>query len=335
MGRDLEFIRGDALPATRGTRPPDLARRRKMPHDLPAGGVVARKGRTPPPGVRDLAREAHMAGPTGVPGCPRARERPGPEALLGLARHHAAGVYADGDWRTYRGMLLVATCGPASDAPTDAETIARRDGPSGHGRDRATMGLSGALDVVNRQMPGPAVRRGGLDERAEVPGHVGAVADAVGGLPFALVTGRGYPSFPLMATLSDMGVPHAARRRRSSTGAGSGACEAAGGDLRPGPGLTNPRLRSAGRSDRDAWERLVGHAPLRVRCALVDVGGEAPERLAALAAVGIGELRAQGFGRFVVGHPLLEKETFTLRSLHGKDLAPTADGAAASEEAQR
>ena len=59
------------------------------------------------------------------------------------------------------------------------------------------------------------------------------------------------------------------------------------------------------------------------------------DELAALAAVGIGELRAQGFGRFVVGHPLLEKETFTLRSLHGEDLAPTADGAAASKEAQR
>lgn len=281
MGRDLGSVCGDALPATRRTRPPDLARRRKMPHDLLAGSVVARKGRTLSPGVRDLAREAHMAGPTGVPGYLKARERPGPEALLGLARHHAAGVYADGDWRTYRGMLLVATCGPASDVPTNAETIARRDGSSGHGRDQATMGLSGALDVVNRQMPGLAVRRGGFDERAEVPGHVGAVADAVGGLPFALVTGRGYPSFPLMATLSDMGIPYVMRRRRSSTGAGSGACEAAGGDLRPGPGLTNPRLRSAGRSDRDAWERLVGHAPLRVRCALVDVGGEAPERLAA------------------------------------------------------
>lgn len=277
MGRDLESVRSDALPATRGTRPPDLARRRKMPHDPLAGGVVARKGRTLSPGVRDLAREAHMAGPTGVPGCPRARERPGPEALLGLARHHAAGACADGDWRTHGGMLLVATCGPASDVPTDAETIARRDGSSGHGRDRATMGLSGAFDVVNRQMPGLAVRRGGLDERAEVPGHAGAV----GGLPLALVTGGGHPSLPLMATLSDMGVPHAARRRRSSTGAGSGACEAAGGDLRLDLELTNPRLRSAGRSDRDARERLAGHAPLRVRRAPADAGGEAPERPAA------------------------------------------------------
>ena len=281
MGRDLEFIRSDAFAATCRTRPPDLTRRRKMPHDPLAGSVVARKGRTLSPGVRDLAREAHMAGPTGVPGYPRARERPGPEALLGLARHHAAGACADGDWRTHGGMPPVATCGPASDAPTNAETTPRWGSSSGHGRDRATMGLSGALDVVNRQMPGLAVRRGGFDERAEVPGHVGAVADAVGGLPFALVTGGGHPSLPLMATLSDMGVPNAARRRRGSTGAGSGACEAAGGDLRPGPGLTNPRLRSAGRSDRDAWERLVGHAPLRVRCALAGVGGEAPERLAA------------------------------------------------------
>ena len=123
MGRDLESVRSDALPATRGTRPPDLARRRKMPHDLLAGSVVARKGRTLSPGVRDLAKEAHMAGPTGVPGYLKARERPGPEALLGLARHHAAGACADGDWRTHGGMPLVATCGPASDVPTNVCSV--------------------------------------------------------------------------------------------------------------------------------------------------------------------------------------------------------------------
>lgn len=167
-----------------------------MPHDLLAGGVVARKGRTLSLEVREFAREAHMAGPISVPGYLKARERLRPEALLGLARHHAAGVYADGDYRTYRGMLLVAIDGSTANVPTDAETAPRRDGSSGHGRDRATMGLSGAFDVVDRQMPGLAVRRGGLDERAEVPGHAEAVADAVGGLPLALVTGGGYPSSP-------------------------------------------------------------------------------------------------------------------------------------------
>ena len=217
-----------------------------------------------------------MAGPTGVPGYLKAREGPGPEAPLGLARHHAAGACADGDWRTHGGMLPVATCGPASDVPTDAGTIARRDGPSGHGRDRATTGPSGAPGVVDRQMPGLAVRRGGLDGRAEAPGHAGAVADAVSGPPLALVTGGGHPSLPLMAALSDMGVPHAARRRRGSTGAGSGACEAAGSDPRPGPGPASPGPRSAGRSDRDARERLAGHAPLRVRRAPAGAGRRGP-----------------------------------------------------------
>ena len=279
MGRDLEFIRSDAFAATCRTRPPDLARRRKMPHDLLVESVVARKGRTLSLEVREFAREAHMAGPISVPGYLKARERLRPEALLGLARHHAAGACADGDYRTYRGMLLVAIDGSTANVPTNAETIARWGSSSGHGRDQATMGLSGAFDVVNRQMLDLAVRRGGFDERAEVPGHVEAVADAVGGLPFALVMDRGYPSFPLMATLSDMGVPYVMRCQRNFMNAEFRACEAAGGDLRLDLELTNPRLRSVRRSDRDAWERLVGHAPLRVRCALVDVGGEAPEKL--------------------------------------------------------
>ena len=170
MGRDLGSVRSDAFAATCRTRPPDLARRRKMPHDLLVESVVARKGRTLSPGVREFAREAHMAGPTGVPGYPRARERPGPEALLGLARHHAAGVYADGDYRTYRGMLLVAIDGSTANVPTNAETIARRGNSSGHGRDQATMGLSGAFDVVNRQMPGPAVRPGTSTSAPRCPG---------------------------------------------------------------------------------------------------------------------------------------------------------------------
>ena len=89
----------------------------------------------------------------------------------------------------------------------------------------------------------------------------------------------------------------------------------------------------------DSWS-AASHQPRATRMAIqagsvLKVRTTAPERLATLVAVGIGELRAQGFGRFVVGHPLLEKETFTLRSLHGEDLAPTADGAAASKEAQR
>ena len=89
----------------------------------------------------------------------------------------------------------------------------------------------------------------------------------------------------------------------------------------------------------DSWS-AASHQPRATRMAIqagsvLKVRTTAPETLAALAAVGLGELRAQGFGRFVVGHPLLEEETFMLRSLHGEDLKPTADDAATSKEAQR
>lgn len=89
----------------------------------------------------------------------------------------------------------------------------------------------------------------------------------------------------------------------------------------------------------DSWS-AASHQPRATRMAIqagsvLKVRTTAPETLAALAAVGVGELRVQGFGRFVVGHPLLEEETFTLRSLHGEDLKPTADDAATSKEAQR
>ena len=89
----------------------------------------------------------------------------------------------------------------------------------------------------------------------------------------------------------------------------------------------------------DSWS-AASHQPRATRMAIqagsvLKVRTTAPETLAALAAVGVGELPAQGFGRFVVGHPLLEEETFMLRSLHGEDLKPTADDAATSKEAQR
>jgi hypothetical protein len=72
-----------------------------MPHDLLVESVVARKGRTLSLEVRELAREAHMAEPISVPGYLKARQKLEPRALLELARHHAAGVYADGDYATY------------------------------------------------------------------------------------------------------------------------------------------------------------------------------------------------------------------------------------------
>ena len=50
--------------------------------------------------------------------------------------------------------------------------------------------------------------------------------------------------------------------------------------------------------------------------------------LAGLERDGVGLLREQGYGRVVVGHPLLERETFRARSLQQSDFT------ARSEEGQ-
>ena len=292
IGRDLELIRSEAFARSCRARPECFTRRRKMPHDLLVESVVARKGRTLSLEVRELAREAHMAEPISVPGYLKARQKLEPQALLELARHHAAGVYADGDHATYGGMVLVAIDGSTANVPTNPETVARYGSSSGFGRQQATMGLSAAFDVVNRQLLDLTINRGGFDERAQVAGHLAAIAPVVGDVPLALVLDRGYPSFLLMAALADMGVPYLMRCQKNFMRAEFGRCEAAGGDLELEVELARHRLQHVRRSDPDAWERLTGRGPLRVRCVLADVGGRAPERL--ITTFGADELTAAG-----------------------------------------
>ena len=72
---------------------------------------------------------------------------------------------------------------------------------------------------------------------------------------------------------------------------------------------------------------------LRVRAAEGAGGcdpGEVMAALVRLSATGVGELTAQGFGRFVVGHPLLSRDVFGLVELRQEDLVVA--GSAVSEE---
>ena len=56
------------------------------------------------------------------------------------------------------------------------------------------------------------------------------------------------------------------------------------------------------------------------------------KRLARLSVTGIGELTAQGLGRFVVNHLLLREEEFRLISLKHKDFIAEGCAAVKSEE---
>ena len=94
-------------------------------------------------------------------------------------------------------------------------------------------------------------------------------------------------------------------------------------DIPPG----EKRLRAGVRHRRvDSWS-AASHQPRATRMAvragsvlrIRPLADDAARRLARLAPTGVGELRAQGFGRFVVGHPLLEREEFRLTRLDAKD----------------
>ena len=294
IGKDVALIGADEFTARCRTSPVAFTRRRKMPAGLLVESVIARKGRTLKIELREFARERGMESPISAPGYSKAREKLNPGALLYLAQRHAANVYADGDFETYKGMLLVAIDGSTATVPTTPETLERYGDASARGKSQATMGLSGAFDVINRQMLNVTVNRGGFDERAQVPAHLEAIPGVVGDLAFALLLDRGYPSFALMADLLDAGVPFVIRCPASYLKPEFKAAAENGGDLWARVELTGARMRSLKGDNRESWERLRGREALEVRCALIDIGGEEPERLITsipAEALSIGELK--------------------------------------------
>ena len=107
-------------------------------------------------------------------------------------------------------------------------------------------------------------------------------------------------------------------------------------DIPPG----EKRFRAGVRHRRvDSWS-AASHQPRATRMAVQagsvlrirSLADDAPHRLARLALTGVGELRAQGFGRFVVGHPLLERDWFRLATLRAKNFIAGAARTDAQEE---
>ena len=96
-------------------------------------------------------------------------------------------------------------------------------------------------------------------------------------------------------------------------------------------GIRHRRIDSWSAADRrPRATRTVIQAGSVLRVQPADAGSSPEEtmrRLARLSVTGVGELTAQGFGRFVVDHPLLREKEFRLTSLKHKDFI--ADGCAA------
>jgi len=101
-------------------------------------------------------------------------------------------------------------------------------------------------------------------------------------------------------------------------------------------GIRHRRIDSwsaADRRPRATRTVIQAGSVLRVRSA--DAGSSPEEtmrRLARLSVTGVGELTAQGFGRFVVDHPLLREKKFRLISLSHEDFIAEGCAAVKSEE---
>ena len=101
-------------------------------------------------------------------------------------------------------------------------------------------------------------------------------------------------------------------------------------------GIRHRRIDSWSAADRrPRATRTVIQAGTVLRVRPADAGSSPEEtmrRLARLSVTGIGELTAQGFGRFVVDHPLLREKKFRLISLSHEDFIAEGCAAVKSEE---
>lgn len=101
-------------------------------------------------------------------------------------------------------------------------------------------------------------------------------------------------------------------------------------------GIRHRRVDSWSAADRrPRATRTVIQAGSVLRVRPADAGSSPEEtmrRLARLSVTGIGELTAQGFGRFVVDHPLLREKKFRLISLKHEDFIAEGCAAVKSQE---
>ena len=282
LGDDLELVRSDGFRDLCRTRPQDFTRRRKLPHDVLTESVLAKRGRSLELDLRQLGKEGLLdeAG-VSAQAFSKARQKLDPKALKKLVRHHARGVYRDGGYLTWFGMVAVGVDGSSVDVDTNPETLDKWGNASNPGtRPQAQAGISTAYDPLNRQIVDVTVNRCAFNERAEVPGHVEACREAVGDAGLCLFLDRGYPSIALLARLVEGGAHFVVRCPRTFLADEFEACAAAGGDVTVEVELTRERLRClADAGEEELLGRLLALGSIRLRLVLVDIGADQPERL--------------------------------------------------------
>lgn len=231
----------------------------------------------------------------------KARAKMDPEAIRALMGAHASAFYRDEGVPELLGMVPVAIDGSVAELPTCARTLADWGAATGRagGHERACLGISCAYDPVGRQVLSVEALPPFFDERSRVMGHMRAAGSVAGTSSLLAILDRGYPSLALIADLLAGGYGFLMRCEAGFLSREFALCEAAGGDLELDVALTRGRLSHLPAAERD---RLAGTV-VRVRLALVDIGGDAPERLVTsvpASAAGPDDLRAAYHARWGV-----------------------------------
>lgn len=260
----------------RGGDPSAFTRRRKLTAEVVAMAALCSANASSECDALILA-EAGAAPMCSRQAWDQARAKLDPAAIRALAEMHARSFFAQEGAAELFGLVPVAIDGSGAELPTCAGTLAEWGGATGArgGREGARMGVSAAFAALDRMVVSVEPASAFFDERAMVLAHLDAAERVVGTPRLLALLDRGYPSLPLLAGLADAGRGFIVRCGSGFLAPEFAACAEAGGDLTVEVALTRSRLKHQSPAERD---RLAGRT-LRLRLALVDIGGDAPERL--------------------------------------------------------
>ena len=260
----------------RGGDPAAFTRRRKLTAEVVAVAALC-SANVPAECDALILAEAGAA-----PMCTRqawdqARAKMDPSAIRALMEAHARSFFADEGASTAFGLVPIAIDGSGAELPTCGATLSEWGGATGRrgGREGARMGVSAACAPLDSMLVSVEPAAAFFDERSFVLAHLEAAERVVGTSALLAVLDRGYPSFSLVAGPLDAGRDFLMRCEAGFLAPEFASCAEAGGDLEVEVELTRSRLSHLDPADRD---RLAGRV-LGLRLALVDIGGEAPERL--------------------------------------------------------
>lgn len=215
---DMEQIHDDDfISFCRNGNASAFTRTRKMPLEDLLQTMINRKGLTLTLEIRNYMNAAHPGEQISKPGYLKQRMKLNPDAFLELYRYHNKNFYADSDYRTYNGWLVLAADGSGINVPTTPETLEAFGSSSRNGtKPRAQLGLGCLYDVMNRMILESDCHRVKFNEMRTAEKQIDRVRATIGEeQPFLVVMDRGYPSTPAFIHMIDKGIYFLVRLKTS------------------------------------------------------------------------------------------------------------------------